>query len=56
MQVLCVWSMERAQLDLQEICPAPKAQGAKAKRRRQSQEKDIVGVSLFAGKTPQFYE
>lgn len=46
--------MERAQLDLQEICPAPKAQGAK--RRRQSQEKDIVGVSLFAGKTPQFYE
>lgn len=48
--------MERAQLELWEICPAPKEKGAKAKRRRQSEEKDIVGVLLPAGKAPQFYE
>lgn len=46
----------KAQLELWEICPASKAQGAKAKRRRQSEEKNIAGMSWPAGKTPQFYE
>lgn len=56
MQVPRIWSRESTAGNMGDLPSSPKAQGAKAKRSRQSEEKDIAGMSWPAGKTPQFYE